>query len=251
VLEGHRPHTSSQGVKLFHSMNFFSTYRILPKAIEMVIGDRLIGSVIGDRFLKKLVIGSVDRIGFFFVIGTSLFMFESGLSASTLKFIRSSLSFFLCESHKEILECSLVSRLLKSFEKTRPTVPRYAVTWDVNKVLSFLQTWFPHRGLSLKQLTLKTCMLIALSGSDRAQTIQSIRVDRCVCTARGVEFPIFSRLKTSRPLRKPCVVICPRWSVLALDVEKMCPRLHVTYSASPCDSCLSGKTQAQPVVPLS
>ena len=147
-------------------------------------------------------------------------MFDSGLSASTLKFVRSSISFFLRESHKEIIDSSLVSRLLKSFEKTRPTVPRYAVTWDVNIVLRFLKTWFPHRGISLKQLTLKTCMLIALSSSDRAQTIQSIRVDHCVCTARGVEFPIFSRLKTSRHLRKPRVVICPRWSDPALDVER-------------------------------
>ena len=63
-------------------------------------------------------------------------------------------------------------------------------------------------------------MLIALSSSDRAQTIQKMRVDRCVCTARGVEFPIFERLKTSCHLRRPRVVICPRWSDPALDVEK-------------------------------
>ena len=63
-------------------------------------------------------------------------------------------------------------------------------------------------------------MLIALSSSDRAQTIQKMRIDHCVCTARGVEFPIFSKLKTSRHLRKPRVVICPKWSDPALDVEK-------------------------------
>ena len=147
-------------------------------------------------------------------------MFDTGLSASTLKFIRSALSFFLKESHCEIIENHIISRLLKSFEKLRPTVPRYAVTWDVNKVLCFLSSWFPNNKISLKQLTLKTCMLIALSSSDRAQTIQSMRVDQCVCTARGVEFPIFSRLKTSRHLRRPRVVICPRWSDPSLDVEK-------------------------------
>ena len=149
-----------------------------------------------------------------------MFMFDTGLSASTLKFIRSSLSFFLNESHFEIINHKFISRLLKSFEKLRPTVTRYAVTWDVNKVLIFLKSWFPNNELSIKKLTLKTCMLIALSSSDRAQTIHSMRVDRCVCTARGVEFPIFSRLKTSRHLRRPRVVICPRWSDPALDVEK-------------------------------
>ena len=147
-------------------------------------------------------------------------MFDTGLSASTLSFIRSSVSYFIKESHGEIINDKNVSRLLKSFKKIRPTINRYSVTWDVNKVLNFLKSWFPNNNLTMKQLTLKTCMLIALCSSDRAQTIQSMRVDRCVCTARGVEFPIFSKLKTSRHLRRPRVVICPRWSDPSLDVEK-------------------------------
>ena len=147
-------------------------------------------------------------------------MFDTGLSASTLIFIRSSISFFLSETHSVVLFDKQVSRLLKSFKKLRPTVLRYSVTWDVNKVLTLLKSWYPNKDLSMKKLTLKTCMLIALSSSDRAQTLQSMRVDRCVATARGVEFPIFSKLKTSRHLRRPRVVICPNWSDPALDVEK-------------------------------
>ena len=147
-------------------------------------------------------------------------MFDAGLSASTLKFIRSSVGFFLRESHEVLINHKYISKLLKSFEKQRPTILRYAVTWDVNKVLYFLKEWYPHNTISLKQLTLKTVMLIALSSSDRAQTIQKMRVDKCVCTARGVEFPIFDKLKTSRHLRRPRVVICPRWSDPALNVEK-------------------------------
>ena len=159
------------------------------------------------------------------------FMYDSGLSASTLKFVKSSISFFLCESHEGLINHYLVSRLLKAFEKLRPTIPRYAVTWDVNKVLCYLKNWYPHNKLSLKKLTLKTCMLIALSSSDRAQTIQNMRVDKCVCTGRGVEFPIFSKLKTSRHLRKPRVVICPRWSDPSLDVEK-CVTDYMTRTLS-------------------
>ena len=147
-------------------------------------------------------------------------MFDKGLSASTLKFERSALSFFLSESHKDIVEHKIVSRLLKSFEKLRPTIPRYVVTWDVNLVLRFLCSWHPIKELPLRELTLKTVMLIALSSSDRAQSIQNMRVDQCVVTARGVEFPIFSRLKTSKHLRRPRVVICPNWSNEALDVER-------------------------------
>ena len=148
-------------------------------------------------------------------------MFDTGLSASTLSFIRSSISFFIKDSHlRNIVEDEDISRLLKYFEKTRPTVPRYAVTWDVNKVLTLLSSWYPHKKLNLKKLTLKTCMLIALSSSDRAQTIHSMRIDNCVCTGRGIEFPIFSKLKTSKHLRRPKVVICPNWSDPSLNVEK-------------------------------
>ena len=86
-------------------------------------------------------------------------------------------------------------------------------------MLSYLRGWYPHSSLSLKQLTLKTCMLVALSSSDRAQTIQSMRRDTCVFTGRGVEFPIFSRLKTSRHLRRPKVVVCPKSSDPAINVE--------------------------------
>ena len=149
-----------------------------------------------------------------------IYMFDTGLSASTLKFIRSSLSFFLRESHGALIDHHFVSRLLKSFEKMRPTVPRYVVTWDVDKVLGYLRNWYPHSSISLKQLTLKTCMLVALSSSDRAQTIHSMRRDQCVLTGRGVEFPIFSKLKTSRHLRRPRVVVCPKSSDPAINVEQ-------------------------------
>ena len=57
------------------------------------------------------------------------YMFDLGLSASTLKFVKSSLYFFLRESHEGIITHQFVSRLLKGFEKLRPTIPRYVVTW--------------------------------------------------------------------------------------------------------------------------
>ena len=73
-------------------------------------------------------------------------MYDTGLSASTLSFIRSSISFFIKESHlRNIVEDEDISRLLKSFEKSRRTFPRYSDTWDVNKVLTFLSSWSPHK----------------------------------------------------------------------------------------------------------
>ena len=148
------------------------------------------------------------------------FLFESGLSASTLKFARSSISYFLKESHPNITDHPYISRQIQAFEKIRPTVFRYVVTWDVKIVLDLLRSWYPHNTLSMKHLTLKACMLIAISSSDRAQTIQHIRSDNCVRSAKGVEFPIFSTTKTSRHLRRPRVVVCPKWPDPAIDVER-------------------------------
>ena len=154
-------------------------------------------------------------------------LYDSGLSASTLKFVRSAIVFFIRESHGDIVNSDIVGKLLKSFEKTRPSVPRYAVTWDVNIVLCMLKSWYPYSGMPLKKLTLKTCMLIALSSSDRAQTLQLMEHDKWHTTGRGVEFPIFSKTKTSRHRRKPRVVICPRWSDPSLDVDR-CVTTYMT-----------------------
>ena len=64
-------------------------------------------------------------------------------------------------------------------------------------VLRFLATWHPPDALTLKQLTLKTVALIALTSSDRAQTLHALRVDRFSVTSQGLEFVIFEVLKKS------------------------------------------------------
>ena len=80
----------------------------------------------------------------------------------------------------------------------RPEFPRYLVTWDVGVVLRFLAGWHPPEDLSLKQLTLKTVALVALTASDRAQTIQSMDIDNIHISAKGLECHIPSILKHSR-----------------------------------------------------
>ena len=86
----------------------------------------------------------------------------------------------------------------QSFHQQRPSFPRYLVTWDIGIFLKFLASWHPPSALSLKKLTLKTVVLIALTSSDRAQTIHALRVDRVTATPQGLDFVIFDPLKTSR-----------------------------------------------------
>ena len=74
----------------------------------------------------------------------------------------------------------LVKRLMKGVSEQKPalprTLPRYKNTWDVNIVLKELKTWIPTEELTLKGLTYKLCILIALLSGQRCQTIEALHI---------------------------------------------------------------------------
>ena len=140
-------------------------------------------------------------------------------SGEALNAIRSALSFFLKLDFPDLGSHVAISRLFSSFYKLRPSYPRYVVTWDVGKVLNFLAKWHPPSSLSLKQLTLKTVTLIALTSSDRAQTIHAMRVDRVSATPKGLDFVIYDILKTTRRGSPAKIVKCVSWDAQELDVS--------------------------------
>ena len=97
---------------------------------------------------------------------------------------------------------------MKGVFNLRPSKPRYSGTWDVSLVLGSLQTWSPVKLLSLKQLTLKLTMLIALTNAARVQSVHQICVNNIKKCFTGNEF-IFEYsglLKQSRPGYKMPVV---------------------------------------------
>ena len=137
-----------------------------------------------------------------------------------LNTIRSALSFFTQNSSLNLGTNTTVSRLFRYFYKELPIFPRYMVTWDVGKVFKFLAAWHPHSSLSLKQLTLKTVTLIALTSSDRAQTIHALDIHNLNYVAQGLEFNIPSILKHSRKGRPSRRVLCVEWDAAELNVCK-------------------------------
>lgn len=56
----------------------------------------------------------------------------------------------------------LVKGLMKGFFLSRPTLPKYQFTWDVNKVLGFLKSLSPVQDLSFLDLSKKLAMLFSL-----------------------------------------------------------------------------------------
>lgn len=154
-----------------------------------------------------------------------LFLFNSktctgtDYSGNALNVYRSALSFFLKLEIPDLGYNPVVTRLFTFFYKTRPNFPKYVVTWDVGIVVRFLAGWHPASSLSLRQLTLKTVTLVALTSCDRAQTLHALRSNQVTTTPKGdLEFVIYDILKTSRRGRPARVVKIVKYNKPELDV---------------------------------
>jgi hypothetical protein len=93
----------------------------------------------------------------------------------------------------------LVVRFMKGVFNSRPTSPRTCKTWEVSHVLNYLKTLTPAKYLSLKDLTLKLTMLIALTNAARVQTLHQLSCNILEKTKDGIVLHINGLLKQSRP----------------------------------------------------
>ena len=110
---------------------------------------------------------------------------------------RSALSSFLkiCGSI-DINAYEEISRFMKGVFQSRPALPRYNETWDVQIVLDYLKSLHT---TSLFQLTCKLCMLFLLISAQRCQTLHLIEVqDVHICQDHVTIHPNHL-LKQSKP----------------------------------------------------
>jgi hypothetical protein len=73
----------------------------------------------------------------------------------------------------------LVVRLMKGVSISRPPQPRYQHTWDVSVLTTYLTTIGDNSGYSaitLKQLSQKLCMLMALTCPERSSVMASLDI---------------------------------------------------------------------------
>ncbi|XP_053398289.1 uncharacterized protein LOC123561770 [Mercenaria mercenaria] len=130
-------------------------------------------------------------------------LFDSGLSYESINIARSALSAlgivldgFIVGKHP------VVTRFCKGTYNIRPPKARYKETWDVSKTITYLKTLMPLEKLSLKLLTLKLAMLIALTQASRAQSLQLLTLENL---RKGSEFYVLQfkgSLKQSKPGRR-------------------------------------------------
>ena len=93
----------------------------------------------------------------------------------------------------------LVVRLLKGIFNKRPPHPKYATTWPVGIVLSFLKELGDNMDLSLKNLTYKLVMLLALSTAARSSDLVLLSTELISFVTEGVRCQLSGLSKQSRP----------------------------------------------------
>ena len=104
-------------------------------------------------------------------------LFENGLQYSTINLYRSAIS--SCHPHIDnvpVGEHPTVCKLLKGIKRSRPPAPKYSFTWDVNSVLSYLDSLGDNASLNLKMLTLKLVTLLALTSAKRCGELSRFNV---------------------------------------------------------------------------
>lgn len=89
---------------------------------------------------------------------------------------------------------------MKGVFNLRPPLPRYDDIWDVSQVLGLLKSMSPVRFLSLKDLTLKTTVLLALTLAARSQSLHLLDIANMKKGKSTFTFKFaVNELKQSRP----------------------------------------------------
>ena len=124
---------------------------------------------------------------------------EEGCQSSSLNVFRSAISSVHDKvDGAEVGKHPTITRLLKGAFHERPPLPRYTSTWDVNRVLQYLKSLGPSSDLTLKKLTHKLVMLLALTRPSRSADLSSLSLARRRYSPEGVTFLPAALAKQSR-----------------------------------------------------
>lgn len=124
-------------------------------------------------------------------------------SYSLINTVRSALSSYLLgykfQDNFSVSNHPFIVRYLKGvFNRCRPA-PRYQETWNVAPVLRYLEQLFPLDKLTLKELTWKLVVLLALTSGQRCQTLTFLDTESVTRTPECYVFHIQKHVKQDRP----------------------------------------------------
>ena len=93
----------------------------------------------------------------------------------------------------------LVVQLLKGMLNIRPPKPIYMHTWDVRLVTKYLDRLGNTRLLTLKLLSIKLAMLLALSCPERVSSLSKLDLRLCRVSPEGISFTLTTPRKRGSP----------------------------------------------------
>ena len=131
-------------------------------------------------------------------------LFKKGRSYHTVNIHRSAISAF----HRPIDGVKvgphdLVCRVLNACFNAKPPQPRYVVTWDVDKVLSYIHSLGENSSLSNKCLTLKLSMLLALASAGRSSDLRALDIRYMTINDNSITFELGVLTKSRRKGQPP------------------------------------------------
>ena len=112
---------------------------------------------------------------------------------------------------------------MKGIYETRPSLPKYCSTWDVNVVFNHLRPQETGVSLSLKELSHRLAFLLSLLSGPGCQTINKLSIDHMVIEDSKVTFVVREKFKYSRPGNHQQPLIFTAYS----DDRRLCVVTHV------------------------
>ena len=151
-------------------------------------------------------------------------LYDRGLGYSTVNTAKSAISTVTqLPGDMPIGQHPAVIRYMKGIFTRHPSLPWYCATWDVRQVLHHPQAT-PLQTLSLKDLSLKTGILLSSLTGQRLQTLVAINVDHVALQPGKCTIFINKVLKTTKPGQH-----LQSLQLLKFATEALCPVRHVWH----------------------
>ena len=101
----------------------------------------------------------------------------------------------------------IVTRLLKGIFRTRPALPSYICIYDAEIVIEFLKSLPCWEEITLKWLTLKLVILLALLSTHRCQTLNPLSIEHVDINIQQATFCIPKVIKSTTTMFHPKPII--------------------------------------------
>ena len=166
-------------------------------------------------------------------------MFQKGVGYSAICTAKAAVFNFITLTSDTNLtgDSPLLTKFMKGIFSLRPALPRYGATWDVQRVLAYLQTQSPPDALTFIALSMKLAMLLVILTGHRGQTIHSIERADIECSDRALVISFSQVLKTSRPGHQYAEVVLPVFTqdprICVVQTYKAYIKRSLRYSSNP------------------